>query len=195
MSLLDVKKNVDSRAAALLEYHLSLLGTDFGSFDSGTMAYVREDAKTGSAVSICYGEKNKFMSKTYDLIFKIRIPEVNLGDSFKARLKFRGMKQIDAGFFEIKPDHEVAHALLNDTELMDEIVTCSRQADIAVMTVVYSEGAEALTVQITPYAGAFMWVKLPPVYYPLKLKPEEMKALYALTGDVEKYLIRRIEAM
>jgi hypothetical protein len=193
MKFPDIKKNVDSRAAALLEYHVSLLGVGIEGFSHGEISYSRENEKTGNAISIGYGEKNKFMSKTYNLVFKIRIPNVSFGDSFKARLKFRGIKQIDAGFFEIKPEHDAAHTLLNDIVLMDKIIACAQKADIAVMTVEYSAGAETLTVQMIPYAGAFMWVKLPPVYYPLKLSAEEMQALYDLMRSMDKYLVGRLE--
>ncbi|MDR0596689.1 MAG: hypothetical protein LBG50_04030 [Clostridiales Family XIII bacterium] len=192
MSFPDIKKSVDSRAAALLEYHMSLLGESAAGFVQGSMSYSRERSDSGSSIKIGYDEKNKFMSKTYDLAFTLRIPEVELGDSFKARLKFRGMKQIDTGFFEIKPGNETADGLLNDAALVEEIVKCSRSVDLAVVSAEYSSGSRTLNVKAVPYAGAFMWVKLPPVYYPLKLNSGEMRALLGLMGGVERCLMRKL---
>jgi hypothetical protein len=193
MSAFDIKKNVDNRAAALLEYHMSLLGAGAGFSRKDNLTYERKGAADANGLLICYDEKNKFMTKTYNLAFKLRVPGVDLGDSFKARIKFRGMKQIDAGFFDIKPGHETAETLLNDPALIDAIVEAARKVDIATVTIEYSAGTEAITIQVVPYAGAFLWVKLPPVYYPLKLNQEEMNTLHTLLKKIEKYIHKKLE--
>jgi hypothetical protein len=184
MSPLDIKKNVDSRAAALLEHHMSLLGASPGFSRKDELTYAREGGTDLTDFLIGYDVKSKFMTKTYNLLFKARIPNMDLGDSFKARIKFRGVKTIETGFFEIKPKREEAERLLNDPALIDLIVNAAREVDIAMITVEYSAGTEALTISILPYAGAFLWIKLPPVYYPLKLNEIEMNALEKLSREI-----------
>jgi hypothetical protein len=192
MSPLDIQKNVDARAAALLEHHMSLLGTASGFARKDGLTYVNEKGTGSADLSIKYDAKSKFMTKTYNLLFRLRIPDVDLGDSFKARIKFRGTKMIETGFFDVKPRHEVAESLLNDPSFIDMIVEAAHKVDIAVITVEYSAGAEAITVSILPYAGAFLWVKLPPVYYPLKLNEDEMIALFSLSKRIEGYINDRL---
>ncbi|MDR1042895.1 MAG: hypothetical protein LBL54_03225 [Clostridiales Family XIII bacterium] len=193
MSAFDIKKNVDNRAAALLEHHMSLLGVGAGFSRKDTLTYERNGAEDGNSLLICYDEKSKFMTKTYNLMFKLRVPGADLGDSFKARIKFRGMKQIDAGFFEIKPENKTAETLLNDPKLIDEIVETAQKVDIATIKAEYSAGTEAITITLVPYAGAFLWVKLPPVYYPLKLNQKEMNQLHTLLKKIEKHINKRLE--
>jgi hypothetical protein len=103
------------------------------------------------------------------------------------------MKMIETGFFDIKPKHEFAESLLNDPSLIAIIVNAAREVDIAVIKVEYSAGTETITVSILPYAGAFLWVKLPPVYYPLKLNEDEMIALFRLSKEIEGYINDRLE--
>jgi hypothetical protein len=188
MAMPDIRKNVESRAAALLEHHMSLLGGGLGGFDGGGMSYARADEGAGVSSAIGYGRRDRFMTRTYDLSFSVRIEGADLGDSFKARLKFRGMRQIETGFFDIRPEHAEAERIFNDPRLIERIVGASRQVDIATVTAEYSAGTETLTVKVVPYAGAFLWVKMPPVYYPLKLRADEMRALVDLLGQIEDYL-------
>jgi hypothetical protein len=68
-----------------------------------------------------------------------------------------------------------------NTELLGRMLSLFRDFDLEGMTMEYRKDSQELDVTIRPYPGAFIWVKIPPIYYDVRLKPEEVGKIYQIT--------------
>jgi hypothetical protein len=186
MALFDVgsiNRAINGRAARLLDDHVEKLGSLASKFTPENGAYYYEIAD-GDTMRIGYNPTKKLLTKTFNLEFVHRIESVDFPDDFKGRIKFRGMKEIDAAFFSLAKKNGRIEKILNDPKIIGKILKYARKVDLAYIRLEYIKRNGALTLTVVPYSGAYMWVKIPPVFYGMKLRDDEVRSLYALTKEV-----------
>jgi uncharacterized UPF0146 family protein len=118
---------------------------------------------------------------------KILIGNIDIGKDFSAKIGFKGQTRITNAIFKIKNSTKKIDSLLNNETLLNYIIDIAGKVDIAKMKMDYFGRSKTLAIKIYPYGGAMLWLKIPPIYFPIKLHDNEMKALYALMQKVGNY--------
>jgi hypothetical protein len=134
---------------------------------------------------------NKFLSRTYAMRFTLKLtnPKGSVGfagisdGDFDARCVFSGMTSVDAVYFKVlKGNKKAVRELLEVSAITEAIISVSRKVVIARIDVRYDSVADVLSIDIAPYAGAYVWIKFPPFSRAIPLRPEELRAIASLTG-------------
>jgi hypothetical protein len=185
--------NIRQQAVRLLDNHMNMLDTRFGDFLPLDGGYCQENETSGDFFKIGYNENNKLLSRVYNLEFRLTMPGLDFPSDFRARIRFRGFREIQSASFIIDTKDKSADGQLNDPELLSLIVVAAREVDLASIRLEYVKRSGVLTLSVMPYAGAYVWVKFPPAFYGMKLKKEEMNALCRLTAAVCAWVEKRRE--
>jgi len=186
----NINENIEKRANALLDSHIGILGADAACFVSTANGYERRDKDGNVDLYIGYAPKSKLLTKIFNLELRKVVKNDLFERSFSAKIKFRGSRKIESASFElIRPNSKIEEQL-NDPEMLEEVTELAQKVDVSTLTLDYSKANEKLTIVLMPYAGAFLWIKFPPVFYPLKLTGEEMKCLCSIIDIIgEKFAV------
>jgi virulence-associated protein VapD len=184
--------NITKRADRLLEEHMGMIDGERGVFEKqGGGYYLKCENDDASLLRIGYAESNRFLSRVYNMEFKNIITPVDFPADFKARIRFRGFKEIQGAVFVTDPKDRWAAGLLNDARLPAMISEIAGHVDVAALKLEYIAKNKTLTLSVIPYAGAYIWVKFPPAFYGMRLKKEEMRQLLHLTQIIGAYFERK----
>lgn len=168
---------------------MSLLGNSIRDFNRvDKIAY--DINKKDVFYRFSYNEDSKFLTKTLNMECKIIISDITFNNDFNAKISFKGQTKIINALFDIKGSDETIDNTLNDSKLIDTIINTTTKVDIAKILVSYYARPKTLEIKIYPYAGALIWIKVPPIYFPLKFYGDEMNELYNLMKKIGGFFVR-----
>lgn len=183
--------NVTKRAVRALGNHMDILigaGKYFEKIDDNYYKYFDEESQDYMKVS--YNIVKKFISRTFNMEFTTVMQNVDFDFSFTLKLKYHGFPHISDAYFAGKKDekYKEVECIFNDEKLMKKLVKLASQVDLAYFKIEYISIAQKLKITICPYAGSYLWVVFPPVFYSLQLKEEEMNVLYEMGTLIRDYV-------
>lgn len=187
MGIFDVK-NIYRRADRLLEYHIGLLVSKGKAFEKDGEAYYSFEESEEDFLRIGYTKTKKLLSRTFNFEVKQVINNIAFNDSFKLKLRFKGFKEISGASFVPEKGDQGYEAFFNDAQLLDRLWKRAKEVELAYVKIEYQKELNRLEIKICPYAGAFLWVVVPPVFYDMKLTDCEIQALMELAELLKSYI-------
>lgn len=183
-------KNVTARADRMMREHLALFEKYFGSCHREGSRYCF-DLNAATEVKVYYEEYSKLLTKSFSTAVTITIRDVKMSKSWKAKLNQGGRIRVEkVSLKALDGDSAAIVDELNDnTDLNARMLRLFKDFDLQGLTMEYRKDAQELDVTLRPYPGAFLWVKIPPVYYAVRLKPEEVKRIYDITGMFSTFFL------
>lgn len=172
-------KNVTVRADRMMKEHLNLFEKYFGEYEKEGSTY-RFNVDDNAIVEIYYSEASKLLTKTFSTTVKIIVKNVEMRRSWKAKLQLRGLIKVDKILLkELDANSVDAVAKLNSNKVfMGNMFSLFKNFDLHSVSFEYKQAEGQMNIIITPYPGSFIWVKLPPIYYDVRLRPEEIKKMH-----------------
>lgn len=169
----------EKKAIMLFEDHIEDFSEFLGRYRSRAgergMNYYFEDYSKFSRTRITYSKNKKLLSNTYSMDFTLFMDNLQMEADWEAKLVFKGMvKMSGARLKHVSGDKHMVRALNENKSLMDGIMRCSQHVDIFSMTFRYAARSGQLRIMITPYNGGFLWIKFPPIFYPMRFTREEI---------------------
>lgn len=184
-------QNVTMRANRMMTDHLELFEKQFGTYETeGSIYTFNIDEKT--KVSIYYDNFSKFLTKTFSTQVRITINNVKMKNSWKAKLDQSGFVKVAKIKFKEtdSSSKDIVRELNENDTLMNKIFSLFEKFDFKSVTFDYKQYSQEINITITPYPGAFIWVKLPPLYYDIKLKPVEIDTLHKIAKMFSSFFVR-----
>lgn len=186
----------EKKAIMLFNDHMEEFSQFLGSYRKRNgekgLCYYFENYSKYSWTKITYMSTKKLLSKTYFIDFTFVIDNLDMKDDWQAKLIFTGaIKMTGAKLKYISGDKLIINKLNEDLELMEGVLKCSKKVDIYSMTLEYVSRTRQLKVIITPYNGGYLWIKFPPVFYPMRLSTEEVYTLCELMNFLGKSFIKK----
>lgn len=174
---------VRKRTELMMEHQLEELARFFGEFERYGEPYYAW-LKSGQILTIRYYEDVKFMSKVFSTRITLELENIVMERSWKARLSFRGLKTISRLVWQpVKKSDQERIRFLNEWEGFNErLLSLCQSLDLITIELDYAKDARRLLVSILPYAGSYVWIKLPPAYCDIPLKPFEAEAIYEIVS-------------
>ena len=192
MGLFDVK-NITKRADRLLNYHLGLLENLGLHFERDGEFFYRYDQKSDDYQRIGYCKSKKMLSRTFNLEIKQVVKNIQFGDSFKIKLRFQGFKEISGARFVPEKGSDGYETFFNDAALLEFIWKRAKEVEVAFVKIEYLKKLNQLEIRVVPYAGAFLWVVVPPVFYDMKLKESELNKLMEISQAIKDHIDANIQ--
>lgn len=173
--------NVTKQALRALESHMNILinsGKDFEKSDDKFYMYFENDCEDYMKVS--YNLVKKIISRTFNMEFTTIIKNVEFKNSFALKLKFNGFPHISDVHFQGEKNQRSREPelLFNDEKLKKELLKLVSSVDLAYCKIEYQSITNEIKITICPYAGSYLWVVFPPVFYSLRLSEKELNALH-----------------
>jgi hypothetical protein len=181
-------KNVTVRAERMMRDHLSMFQEYFGDYErEGSRYCFVFDDNTG--VKVYYEDYSKFLTKTFSTTVKITVSNVTMKKSWKAKLNLSGKIKVERISLKAlnQDSRDMVDELNDNTELIGKLLALIKGFDLQAMTMEYRKDEQEMDITIRPYPGAFIWVKMPPIYYDIRLKPEEVKRIHEITELFSKF--------
>ncbi len=181
-------KNVTTRADRMMKDHLGLFEKHFGSYERDGSRYCF-DFNDDTLVQVYYEDYSKLLTKTFSTIIKITVRNVTMKKSWKAKLNMSGKVKVEKISLKARDQdsRELVDELNKNTELIGKMFSLLKDFDLQGLTMEYRKDEQEMDIIIKPYPGAFIWVKMPPIYYDIRLKPEEVKRIYEITELFSKF--------
>jgi hypothetical protein len=186
MRFFDIK-NIDKRADRLMKHHISLL-SDMGKVFEKDGDFYYCSGSDDDYLRIGYSKTKKMLSRTFNFEMKQMINNIDFDDSFNIKLRFQGFKEITGGRFIPGKGSEGYEAFFNESPFLEEFCRKAKEIEIAYVKIEYKKNSQQLELTICPYAGAFLWVVVPPVFYDMKLKEKEIVALMEMISLFQGHL-------
>lgn len=169
----------EKKAIMLFEDHMEDFSEFLGQYRSKAgergMNYYFEDYSKFSWTRITYSKNKKLLSNTYSMDITFFMDNLKLRADWEAKLVFKGMVKLSgARLKHVSGDKHIVRVLNENKSLMDGIMRCSRNVDIFSMTFQYAARSRQLKIMLTPYNGGFLWIKFPPIFYPMRFAREEI---------------------
>lgn len=174
---------VRKRTELMMERQLGELARFFGEFERYGEQYYAW-LESGQSLNIRYYEDSKFMSKVFSTRITLEFEDMVMETSWKARLSFRGLKTISRLVWQPGPKSNPERTrFLNERKGFNErLLPLCRNLDLITIELDYAQDAKRLLVSILPYAGSYVWIKLPPAYCDIPLKPSEAETIYEIAS-------------
>lgn len=169
---------VIKRTGIMMDRQLGELSKYFGAFEKNGDSYYAW-LPSGQSLSVCYYEDSKFMSKVFSTKITLELEDVVMERSWEARLSFRGTTKISSLLWQPeKKEYRPAVENLNRKSTFNaRLLELVRQIDLVTIRLKYSADSHKLVVSVLPYAGSYVWIKLPPAYCDVPLKDFEVQAI------------------
>lgn len=171
-------KIVIQKCKAMMEKQIILFQYIWGPF------YHRKDSyyaytSGGNTVWVEQFEDAQFAAKTFGTKVTLLIGDVSMSRKWSARMSFRGNTRItDIIWVPDKKEYKEMVALVNNMGgLNAALLAAVRKIDLETINLSYSRDRQQLTVEILPYAGTYVWVKLPPAHCQIPLKSDEVQQI------------------
>lgn len=186
-------KNVTTRADRMMKDHLGLFEKHFGSYERDGSRYCF-DFNDNTLVRVYYEDYSKLLTKTFSTIIKITVRNVTMKKSWKAKLNMSGKVKVEKISLKARDQdsRDVVDGLNENTELIGKMFSLLKDFDLQGLTMEYRKDEQEMDIIIKPYPGAFIWVKMPPIYYDIRLKPEEVNRIYEITELFSKFYSNEI---
>jgi hypothetical protein len=181
-------RNVYRKADRLLEYHIGLLGVKGRNFEKDGEAYYSYNESGDEYLRAGYTTTKKLLSRTFNFELKQVISNIDFDDDFKLKLRFSGFKEISSAIFMPVKGFKGCEDYFNDPELLTFLAKKAKQVELAYIIIEYRKRPSQIEIRICPYAGAFLWVVVPPVFYDMKLRDNEIKTLMEITELLKSYI-------
>jgi hypothetical protein len=194
MGLFDAR-NITRRADRLMKYHIDILNGMGNNFQLDGEGFFSYDPKSENYIRIGYSKTKKMLSRTFNMEIKQVIKNIEFDDSFKIKLRFQGFKEINGARFISEKGKELTSGyedLFNNSGLLEKIWKLAREVEMAYVKIEYIKRSNQLEIRICPYAGAFLWVMVPPVFYDMKLRQPELASLMKIIGVLKEYVLNMI---
>jgi hypothetical protein len=182
--------NIERRAARLMSFHIGRLEALGKPFERDGEAYYQYVPGSKDYLRIGYTKTKKFLSRTFNLEIKYVLNDIAFDDSFKIKLRFQGFKEINGARFVPDRGSKGYEAFFNDPGFLETLWRKAKEVELAYVVVEYFKSQNKLEIRICPYAGAFLWVVVPPVFYDMKLRDNELVALMDIAGLAAGYVDR-----
>ncbi len=195
MGIFDVK-NITRRADRLMNYHVELLNKQGNDFQRDGECFYSYDPDSEDYLRVGYNKTKKLLSRTFNLEIKQVIKNIEFEDSFKIKLRFQGLKEINGAKFVAERGKDTKGGyedFFNNPALLEKIWKLAKQVEMAYVKIEYIKRNSQLEIRISPYAGAFLWVVVPPVFYDMKLKQPELEILIKMIGVMKDYVLNMAE--
>lgn len=180
-------KIVEQKARSMMKRQVELLSRCYGSFQEQGGQYCHS-FKNGETLWVAYEQDKKLVSKVFSTKLTLNIPTTLATPSWKAKLSFFGHCKINGIVWKTDGKGSAGQGdVLNEkSQLNKALFQAAKEIDLVTIKAEYSASAQLLKVQIFPYAGSFIWIKIPPVYYDVPLKSREIAALEKITAVFSK---------
>lgn len=181
-------KNVTTRADRMMRDHLSMFQEYFGDYErEGSRYCFVFNENTG--VKIYYEDYSKFLTKTFSTTIKITVSNVTMKKSWKAKLNLSGKIKVERISLKAlnQDSRDMVDELNDNKELIEKMFYLFKDFDVQGLTMEYNKDEQEVNITLRPYPGAFIWVKMPPIYYDIRLKREEVKRIYEITELFSKF--------
>lgn len=197
MGLFDIK-NITRRADRLLNYHVEILNNIGNHFQRDCESFYSYDSKNEDYLRVGYSKTKKMLSRTFNLEIKQVINNIKFDDNFKIKLRFQGVKEIKGARFVSEKGQDLASGyedLFNSNALLEKILKVSKRVEIAYVKIEYLKINSQLEIRVCPYAGAFLWVVVPPIFYDMKLNKQELTNLMEMIGVMKVYALNMTDGV
>lgn len=171
-------RNIDRRAGKLLDYHVGLLRSQNKEFTLEGQSYYCRTEGGEDYIKIGYNKRKKLLSRTFNLEVSSILYDLDFPEDFSLKLRFKGFPKITGAFFQGQKASKKYESLFQRGHLMENIICQAKKAELAYVKVQHRKAARKTEITVCPYAGAFLWVIFPPVFYDMRLNKEEMDAVY-----------------
>lgn len=167
------------KALILFEDQMKEFSRFLGSYElvkgeKGTYCHFENYSKY-SRVNATYRSVNKILSRTYTIDFALVIDNLDMDDDWEAKLVFTGVMKTKGIKLKHKSGDLVIIEHLNANKaFLETLKKYTEKVDVFNMTFKYSRNAQELWISITPYNGGYLWIKFPPIFYPMRFSVEEI---------------------
>ena len=177
--------NEIQKANLLLAEHANLFSNYLGAFfkdnHNPTAVYYFDEYSKYARTELCYKAKTKLFSSLYSLKVRTIMTHVVMDENWNGSVEFTGRLSVKGARIKVKGEKKEMISILNkDEELMNGFVICNKCTDLLPAEIIYKKERTELEISIYPYAGAFICIKIPPVFYPLRMNKEEIYAICRL---------------
>ncbi|MCI8648268.1 MAG: hypothetical protein HFE76_16085 [Firmicutes bacterium] len=184
-------RNIDRRAGRLLDYHVGLLKGQHDEFALEGQSYYCRKGEQEAYMKIGYNKRKKLLSRTFNLEVSSILYDIDFPEDFSLKLRFKGFPNITGAFFQGQKTSKKYESFFQQADLMEHITYQAKKVELAYVNIQHSKAARKMEITVCPYAGAFLWVIFPPVFYDMRLKREEMVAVHRtaelITEHITKY--------
>lgn len=185
------------RVKDLLDEHVRMLTKKNRTFqnirDEGYYLEQNIDANCkDDYVKIGYTVQKKFLSRTFCLEFRTTVSGVHFQENFTLKLSFRGFPKINNVYFKGKKEGEKYAGYFNDPELLDRLKNIAKTIDLDFITIEYNKSLAAFVIRVAPIPGGVIWIVFPPLYYKMRLKQDEIDALWYALVVLRKHTVKLI---
>lgn len=186
----------EKKAIMLFEDHIEAFSEFLGPWrrkngERGIGCYFENYSKY-SWTKITYVTKKKLLSNTYYLDFTFVMDDVKMNSDWEAKLVYTGNLTMKGARLKVlKGDDTVVNELNQNVNLTADLLKYSKAVDIFNMNFKYMAHAKQLKITLTPYNGGYLWIKFPPVFYPMRFSSTEVYAICKLLNILGTYFAKR----
>jgi hypothetical protein len=195
MGLFDIR-NITRRADRLMNYHIAMLNQMGNNFERDGESFFCYAPDGEDYLRVGYQKNKKFLSRTFNLEIKQVLKNIEFEQSFKIKLRFQGFKEINGARFVSENGKGFASGyeeLFNNPAFLETIWKLAKEVEMAYVKIEYNKKISQLDIRICPYAGAFLWVVVPPIFYDMKLRQPELDSLMKMIGVMKEYVLNMVE--
>ena len=186
MKMLD-PKNVITKSTRMMRNHVAMFSEYLGDYEVVDSKYYFGD--DSEWVSLSYVTDKKLLTKIFAIRIQIVMHDIDMPETWKAKTQLLGSLKAEGIVLKEsrKENTEIVRKINGDDRLMDYLFNISNDVDLQNIEMEYNKEERKIIININPYAGAFVWIKLPPIYYDLNLKKHEVETLIELLSSLKSY--------
>ena len=165
----------------MMEKQIKEFSRVFGEFERSREYYCAQ-LGDNERLKIGFEEEGKFAAKFFSTYIVLEMEDVHMNEAWEARLEFRGSMRItDLVWKPVKKDHRPVVEKLNlCAEFNSKLLDIAGSFDLVTVELKYLHDSKTLIVKIFPYAGTYVWVKIPPAHYEILLNNDEIDCIYKI---------------
>lgn len=165
----------------MMEKQIKDFSRVFGEFERDREYYCVQLGDS-ERLKIGFEEDGKFAAKFFSTYIVLEMEDVHMSEAWEARLEFRGSFKItDLVWKPVKKEHRpVVEKLNRCAEFNSKLLDIAGSFDLVTVELKYLHDSKTLIVKIYPYAGSYVWVKIPPAHHEILLKKDEIDCIYKI---------------
>ena len=165
----------------MMEKQIKEFSRVFGEFERSREYYCAQ-LGDNERLKIGFEEEGKFAAKFFSTYIVLEMEDIHMSEAWEARLEFRGSMRItDLVWKPVKKDHRPVVEKLNlCAEFNSKLLDIAGSFDLVTVELKYLHDSKTLIVKIFPYAGTYVWVKIPPAHYEILLNNDEIDCIYKI---------------
>lgn len=176
----------------MMKSQISIFEKRWGAFEAGKDNYYTY-FDNGDYLSVKYYEDAKFAAKTFNTKITLILEEINMEKHWEASLTFKGTSSIsDIVWTPNKREYkDIVHQINCMHAFNSALLHAVKQIDLVTINLSYSRDMQRMVVEILPYAGSYVWVKLPPAHCEIPLKPPEVEIINTIVDIFEQHFTKK----